>query len=87
MKFETHVYSPWALVRHEGALHLAFITSMGGGGMVPGPVTGYRGHIVSDSGQPTSDSQESRWFNPGQMVHDWRVKPSLDNLNKARARA
>ena len=84
MKFQTRVYAPWALVRHEGALRLAFITSIGGGGIVAGPITGYRGHLATDEGRR---EPESRWFNPGQVVRDWRIKPSQINLNKARASA
>lgn len=83
MKFESRVYAPWALVRFEGELRLAYLTSIGGGFL--GPVAGYRGHIVGDDGKPVEESSESHWFTHGQFIRDWRNKPNKVNLAKAKA--
>ncbi len=80
----TYVASPWTLVRHSGELRLAYLTKLFGGGIVPGPSNGARGHIASDTGE--IESVEPVVFNQADLVYHWCNRPSAVQLDKARRR-
>jgi hypothetical protein len=82
----SNLYKPWTLVRHNGELRLAFMTSLFGGGIVPGPANGGRGHIMLDNGQPCAETATPVVFKQIDLVYDWRNRPSPDQLSKARQR-
>ena len=83
---ETYVYAPWNLVHHNGELRLAYLTKLFGGGICFGPCTGGRGHLVTDDGQMTVESDEPVVFRQVDLVYEWRNRPSAAQLELARRR-
>ena len=82
----TTVCQPYALVRHNGELRLAWITSFFGGGIPIGPFLGGRGHILLDSGMWTDESETQVVFKAVDFVYEWERRPSNSQLEKAKAR-
>lgn len=77
----TLCYAPWALVQHEGELHLAYLTSLYGGGPVFGPAMGGRGHLVTDAGE---FSEPVISFHQAQLLKEWRQRPNAERVQKAK---
>lgn len=81
----TRCYAPWNLVLHEGKLRLAYLTRLYGGGPIPGPAMGGKGHLVSDSGEFTEESRAEVSFRQGAMFKEWRNRPRAQQVEIARA--
>lgn len=86
------VARPYALIRRGTEYTLAEVVSIHseGGGFISGPLTGYRCRPMNDDGTykaPFDSTTPGEWIKPGNLFKDWAIRPSSDNLQKARARA
>lgn len=79
------VARPFALVRIDGRLTLAEVTSIAseGGFPIGGPITGYRVRPMTDEGRIINPSADPVWVRPVDFIRDWAIRPSAVNLDKA----
>ena len=83
------VARPYGLAKIDGRLTLVEIVSMHaeGGGVVGGPITGYRVRPLTDEGvyvdAPVPKDDIGQWIKPIDLFKDWAIRPSAANLAKA----
>lgn len=90
-QFKT-VARPYALIRRGSDLTLAEVVSIHseGGGFISGPITGYRCRPMNADGTykaPFTSATPGEWVKPVHLLKDWAIRPSAENLQKARERA
>jgi hypothetical protein len=74
----SNVYEKWAVIETADGPKVAFLTTLFGGGIVPGPANGARGHWLKDDGT----FSETVVFKQATIMRTWVNQPTARILER-----